>query len=659
MRSITAALRAKAQSLAGQAYVRVSIANERPRWDTLHTLTSATDTRTDLCSDNDGTLYHVRVDGSGNVQLCTISSPTTLAQWNTWTTIAAADAVVYGDVAIEHMGGNNLRVAYVGSPYRIKVKESTDLGANWGAAVTIITGLTASPSVALSANSCFLWGGGFLMCYESVFGSGSWAGPYNWTGTDSHTLIYGIAAVTHSTKQRLLYAADGIMYTGSYDEATNTFSSRYQIQPGADQTATTKADPTVPSTVAPDEVIATWVEDYAGTPAAWKYPIQRTAPDADAIHYGPEVTMCEDSVTDNRLALAYDSSTHIIYAANEQVVLFSPIYQSSDSAMHIGPLIVSKYDLHAARMAPGRLDLEFIDQDGDYRGIGRSGETAEAIKPLSILYLRRGYFTTSDEYETLDPYYIIEARRTENKDGGRFNIRAVDGIGLMATYHPPETLTFINRSVEWLLDELAAKVGLTVSNDANAAFSRTIADFSLHPSQSAALAFRTVLRYAGAIVRIDEDGILQCYYLDTYAPASKPDVGDKSEILQAEYGVRAHEATSVRVISESIASEGEDIAASQLMGTRLFLTIEDYRITAQNVADCVRDRELALADAHARYETVTIHLRPDIELYDTITLYANTDAIPAADRERDIIAIRERWDVDRARFEQTLTLDAS
>ena len=138
-----------------------------------------------------------------------------------------------------------------------------------------------------------------------------------------------------------------------------------------------------------------------------------------------------------------------------------------------------------------------------------------------------------------------------------------------------------------------------------------------------------------------------------------PEIGANGEIREGACGVGAVEATLLRVSSPAngVYAEAESLPLSQAMGGRLPLVIEDNRVHTAGLAAAVAGHALALAALDARADRATVPLRPDLELWDAVTLLAPAGSLPAGDTgARVITEISEDVYSARNRFEMTLRL---
>lgn len=152
MRTLTQAL-AQAVSMANQPIATLTIADDKEHWVTYRTDAvwhSATITNLVACTAGDGSLVRamsIAIAGSGpevagDVYAQRITDPSVAAQWTTWTKVVSAGATTGNfTLALSANPSSTIRLFYVDRTNTnvVKVVESTDNGATFGAASTVAT----------------------------------------------------------------------------------------------------------------------------------------------------------------------------------------------------------------------------------------------------------------------------------------------------------------------------------------------------------------------------------------------------------------------------------------------------------------------------------------------------------------------------------------
>jgi len=490
----------------------------------------------------------------------------------------------------------------------------------------------------------------------------AWAGPYALAG--STPAAAGVASWYDAEAGRLqaLYSSGGRLWQATLDGTTSppVWGPPRVVAPGGDQPASSVASFALPALAPVGDLglAATWLEAYAGDPAGWRAPITALARGPAYAHWGQCTPLASAATSSQRWPLAYDALEQTLYVGNRRAVLAAPVYDPAvRSWMRLGPLDALAWRWSGSDGA-GRLALELLDPDGALRAPGQEGSAARAVQPLASVTLQRGYRTAAGE-ETIESasWAITSAAYTEGLGGGHLLIEAVDPLGLLALWHPPESLVWWNRSVLWLLEEICARVGLRVTREGTqpAGVDRILSEFALHPHQSALVAVQALLRLGAAVARPGAEQTLALLPLSD-GSGSLPTLGVAGEIRQASCGPALPAATHVRVASAAagIYAEQEWLQGSRRLGTRLSQTLVDNRVGNATHAAALAAHVLALAALEARTDQVTLGLRPELELWDAIEL-----SLPGAAGPRIITAIEEHVNVPGNRFETRLRLGAA
>lgn len=645
MRSITSTLLAAAKSLRGKPSVTAHLHDQRLRWELLH-WEDGSSRWTDMVAQ--GTLIHrVRSDGSGNIQTARVSDPSVQAQWTSWTT-RTGEGLANSDVSIG-LGGSTLRLVYVKSGYEVRTMTSSDAGASWSAAETVVGGLGAAPYIATTNEAVFVLIGGQARLYTKS--AGSWGLRSTLSGLTLSS-PQGLAACydAGAGKYRLALAGDGRIYVASCNASNYAWDTPLQVAPGGTGAAASASALRGPSAVQAGEgYIVTWIDEFAGSSASWVQPVALRS--GDWVHFGQEVALNIWADTERRAALAYVASTRTVYAANEKCVCRTTLYDEEDEEQNLVGLPVLAYERQTDE-GGSHLRVEVLNAGGAYMPL------PGCIQPLAALVLERGYVTEAGEERiALDPHYLLAATLTEGREGGRLILEAVDGWGLLALWRPGEPLTWTNRSLGWLLKEVCAHVGLDYADCGASSFSYAPAAFTILPSQNGAVAVRELLKLAGGVGCFLEEGTFYAVELYGYEPLERVEIGDAGEVLQASYGLRAYEGTSFRVYGQGAASASELGAESMALGLRLMRSYEDYRLTNTASTRALQNYLWTRGRISARRERLTIPLRPEVELWDIARLSVNPQIIPPGDSLRRVVGIEEAYDAARGRYVTRLELE--
>lgn len=242
-------------------------------------------------------------------------------------------------------------------------------------------------------------------------------------------------------------------------------------------------------------------------------------------------------------------------------------------------------------------------------------------------------------------------------------LAAVDAWGLLSLWQPHEPTQWSGQTIRWLLAEICAKVGLGYEDGGDTELGRTLARFQVNPRTDGAQACRQLLELAGsiAIFRVGASETvpsvkMRAFNLYGYSPASHVSIGDQEEVLLGEYTLRRYEATAARTHGDATGSASEADTQSMALGLRLKDTYQDHRITASAMAADHTTYAWALAINSDRQEVLTVPIRPEVELYDTVDVNTTAALIPPATRSRQAVRIQEHYHAKDARATTTLTL---
>ncbi len=659
MRNISASLLAQATRFTSRPYIRAAVADTRYRWTSLHT--------------GDGARYYVaqcalgaaiwraRVDSAGNVQTAAVTAPATKSQWTTWTT-RATGALGSSDVAICSPAANTLRIFFIKSGYTVAFIESTDSGASWSSAANVVTALSASPSIAAAHQSLLYTDAATVKETHKPVGPGSWTAGASWSALSGVADFYGLAAAyLDDTHIYALAAADGRLYFGAYNPTAAAWTDPIQIAPGGHAAKAVGLTIRYPSITAWTEntaprLAATWLENYDDGVSAWYNTI--AARSNDAVHWGEDVTLYVWGDLELRTALCHVASTRIIYAANEKCVCTHKTYDPSDTTQNLTGLIPAEYYRETAAHR-STITLVITNLAEAYNPLGRAGTAPECIKPHSRVTVTRGYYTTGDthEEEPTDPHYIAEATIRTTPDEQALILTCTNAWGLLERWRPTETLTYSGQTIRWLLAEFCAKVGLGYTDGSQDPLGRTLAAFTVRPETSAAEACRQLLRLAGAVCYWNEDGQMVALCLADYAPTAHLDITE-DKILNGQFTSRANTLTSQSTFGNACASNLNLGQESMTIGMRIHQMYTDYRIASLEHAQDVQTHLWDAGRRSGRNETITVPLRPDAELWDTVDLSIDPTIVPSADSLRTITEIIETYHRKRNRYSTTLKLIA-
>lgn len=654
MQSISPTLLAAATRLEGEPIIQALLEDRRIRWKTAYTWEANPDAP--VAQYDSGTLLLRATTGGGGPQIARVANRTSAAAWEAFFAIAT-DAQPGGDVAVAWMAPWTWHLAYEGANHQVLVRRSTDNGLTWGPAAALHTASQA-PWVAA-------WGAWVFVLEGHLHGytwnGTAWQGPYT---LPTPTPSPGGVAVYHDPGAQwahILYSAGGRLYKVELDTAAMAYTSPRGIAPGGDQPASAAAWLTRPSLTRVMDLglVATWVEGYTGPLAGWGGPVSAIARDDNAQHFGQFCPLAPSGLSGQRWHLAYDSQAKRLYAGNRRHLTAAPVFDADIYPwMHLGPVEALAYRRTAAPHEPGRLRVEMLDPTLSYRRPGEQGSAAEVAKPLTAVRLRRGYRTALGP-ETVDTpnYYLTQAVFTEGQGGGRLCLEATDAFGLLDLWHPTEPMVWYGRSIRWLLEEIGGRVGLRVVAQGVPRLEEALPHFTLHPRHSGLEAVHALLRLGQAVARPAADDALEVLAYPSPS-GSVPAIGAAGEIRSASYGHGLQEINHVRVVSEAYAlyAEAEDTTAAQALGQRFSRTVEDNRLSTASAAEALAAYLANLAHAADCADQAAVPLRPDLEPWDIVALYA--EGISPESPYRLIRRLEEEAAPARNRYESRLWFGA-
>ena len=151
----------------------------------------------------DGSLVRARLEDNGataTLYVSRVTSPGSGSTWSSWTSLEAGVSDVAGCALA--LDGTTLLLFYVAAnDVSIRLRTSSDNGASWSSASTIVTASGAVGHIAaavstFSGDRVLVWSEGATV-YRSRYTSGAWGARTAWTNTMAS--ITGLA-ITHSAR---------------------------------------------------------------------------------------------------------------------------------------------------------------------------------------------------------------------------------------------------------------------------------------------------------------------------------------------------------------------------------------------------------------------------------------------------------------------------
>jgi len=651
MREISATLLAAARSLRGVPVVSLDVHDRRDRWRA-HFDTGAAAHRCDqVCVHNTWVLRVRSLNATTGLQAAAVYDPEAPTNWpGSWYDLHHR-CVPGSDVALGVVGDKiaSTRVrAYClheeSGTRSIQCAESLN-GYSFGVPETVTTGVRVDGWLAADHEAVFYHADdNKVRVWHKPAAGGSWAGSsYDLLGSLDEAHGLAAAYLASADLYYVLVAADGRLYAGGWNPASDTWFPPEQIAPGGSGAAGSGVVLREPSLVrAHARWYATWVEavDQGG---GWEQAVAVSA--ATWPHFGNETALALGASGGSaRAALAYRPATASLYAADETAGVRRLDYLPGNAAQNVSGLVVGRYVRHTGE-AGSEVSVWVDNRDGAWSDWGQADAMGEALQPHAAAVVQRGYRTAAgDETVALDPHYLVGIAAEAGEQRGWLRLRAVDGWGLLGTWRAAEPLTWEGRSIGWLLAHLTARVGLAYGSVGYpATLGETVARFTVVPGQSAADAVASLLWLAGCGARWDADGVLR---VGTWAAlgTATATLGAEGELLWAQREQRAPEATSYLVYGEGALGRQENAAASMALGLRARAARVEARATTSNLAEAAVGGWRARGDASAWALRARVPLRPDLELWDGVS-------VAGWEGTWRLRGLRERYDGERGVYE--------
>lgn len=646
MREISAELLAAARSLRGVPAVWLDVHDQRDRWRPHFDIGVASHRCDQACLYNTWILRVRSLNASQALQAATVYDPESPDNWpGSWSTVHTHCAQG-SDTALGVVGDKLTSTrarAYClwedAGQGTIQCVETSD-GYTFGAPEAVCTGVSLSGWLAADHEAVFYHtDGNKVKLWHKPASGGAWtASTYDLLGTLGKA--HGLAAcyLEGADLYYLLIAADGRLYAGGWNPASDTWFPPQQLAPGGAGAAGSGVVLREPSLVrAYARWYATWVETVAQG-AGWEQAVACSA--AAWPHFGNETALAlGGSGGSARAALAYRPFTHNLFACDETSGARRLDYTPTNASQNLAGLTVGAYTRHTDEVR-SQITVWVDNRDGAWSDWGRMGAVGEALQPHAALTLQRGYRTAvGDQVVALDPHYLVSVSEERGVHRGWLRLEAVDGWGLLGYWRAAEPLTWEGGSIGWLLEHLAARVGLGVSQVGENALNEVLTRFTVLPGQTAADAMAALLRLAGCGARWDASGVLQVGTWEALAggPAA---LGDAGELLWARRGQRGPSATSFLVYGEGVMGRQENAEASMALGLRARATRVESRADTQTLADAAVEGWRVRGDASGWALRARVPLRPDLELWDAVT-------VAGWDGAWRINALDERYDAER------------
>ncbi|MGC9360002.1 MAG: hypothetical protein ACP5G7_06450 [Anaerolineae bacterium] len=626
MRDISAELLAAARSLRGVPVVSLDVHDRRDRWQAHFDTGQASHRCDQACIYNTWILRLRSLNGAQGLQAATVYDPEAPEHWpGSWYDLHQR-CELGSDVALGVVGSkltSKRARAYCfwqdGADKTIQCAESTN-GYSFGVPETVCDGINLEGWLAADHAAVFYHADNSLVkVWQKPAVGGAWTlSTYDALGALGSS--YGLAVwyLEGAQLYYLLVAADGRLYAGGWNPSSDTWFPPQQLAPGGSGAAGSGVVLREPSLLrAYSRWYATWVESVAQGPG-WQQAVASSA--TSWPHFGNDIALeVGGSGGSPRAALAYRPFHYHLFACDETSGVHRIDYAEENASQNIAGLKVGAYTRRTVEDG-SRLTVWVDNRDGSWSDWGQADAVGEALRPHATLALQRGYRTANGhELVTLDPHYLVNISEEGGSHEGWLRLEAVDGWGLLRYWRAAEPLTWEERTIGWLLEHLAARVGLGYAALGGGALDQTLSRFTVLPGQSAADAVATLLRLAGCGARWSVAGTLRVGTWDALVGETAA-LGESDELLWARRQQSAPVATSWLVYGEGVMGREENAAASMALGLRARITRVESRADTQALGDAVADGWRTRGDASGWTLRAKVPLRPDLELWDAVAV---------------------------------------
>ncbi|MBC7264102.1 MAG: hypothetical protein H5T64_07045 [Chloroflexi bacterium] len=717
MRNLTDTLRAAVRSLRRTPAVEADIRDKQVRWETLYG--DGWMSVGDLCAAcvAGSTIVRVMLETDGEIWTQVITDVNQESQWqwgdpNPWV-LRASNALPppYGDVAIVRDDNGTIRVFFFEGTYTRLINEiqSTDGGYTWSAKRTVKNLGNYSGNyyfrIAAGGGEAIFYATsieGMRYVYRCDYNGGSVLQITNLVDEYGPEFDYcrGLAVAYHDSKWYLVAAIrrlqDSRIVSTVVSEGSWTTPQRI-VPPGY---ASAGFDPWWPSLTycegaTEGQVWALiYIDDFSASGMEWRMPMYIKSRDFD--HWSYATPLNEDMTNLHRVCATWFNLA--LYANSEATVNRARFYYGGHADMNWTcpqSRILGYWCLE--RPGHGRLVVDLDNSDGALNDLGQPGATEEAVKLLSVVVLKQGYTTSSGrELVEMRPFFIDRIERRVGASGTRWvrpsawvRLYCVDGWELFRRWKADATFTFKGKTVKWVIEELAARVGFfSVMFDGspewdtiveNVAVSGHILGYwgryvrawgrwwpadqysgALETPRTGLQVLNDLLSLVGGRARWGSGfytGGLYCFipWKQSSDPPTDYDYGTSNEILRGSYLVGVVGPTRVRAVGYGAGYQVKDIQRASELGMDTFDVVS--RRQWNTVQLCWSAAEAVIRDSQAMNYSGWFEagLNPALELFDFIGI---TDARAGlASAKRRVVGIEHVWEPGRGTYQQRVWIE--
>lgn len=703
-------------------YVRAVFEDHELRWERQHESGTASTLNPVAHVGLANTAYLTRcvVDGT-NLKAQVITAWETASQYWSWTTIKAG-VIAGSDCALGYDPVDGLLHVYYwlvdGSGYdSIYTMDTADDGVNWAHETQVLTmgaAKVADGLYSLAADdggwvfTCYTTGGSSYICYSADSGGGwgamvssaadfiAWVGfcemSAYWDGSSSRHMVVCVYTDT-----------SGMSWCSSttYNTTTASWGGIYAVLPVG--TAVPNLHLGKPSLAACSEglylsLVERWVD---GATSSTSFTVWKNVGDSAVVwaHWG--VPSCFEFHTVNRVRtplVGYSDGTDTwLLALGQNNTYRAKLYRADSSAKAYTTANVLGFRWEVGERA-GRAWVDLSNVNNALQDVGEAGSVAEAIKPYARVSLQLGYMLSGTAYyKTIASLWVesvelIHADRISYMEGpsSRVRVHCVDLWRMLEQYVVPYTLAWATRNVLFCIRGLLARAaGVTVSTDGSAAWTRTIANFSITESFRPDHVWRwrtewiphdevpvsvyqvsagttglenawLLLRFAGGLLRLAYDYDVELLDGKAQAWAADYTLGSGGEIEAGHYTTAAIGGINrarVRGDSGAVARESID-AWGAMANARLIESIENRDGIATGALCNQLVQGLTYRGAAQRAGGwVRVPVVPGLELYDLLDVVDPRAGLASGDYKSRIVSLVYVFDRRSSRFHQTIGLE--
>jgi hypothetical protein len=656
VRSISGTLTSAINSQTRRPYVALSAQDHINHLQQTLTL-STSDQQNAACVANDGSIIRVSLtrDPSGlqtfnqAFQWQRITDPTSIAQWQNWTSFSGAANGMAQDsgCAVSNSSGVLRAFAQQGTGGNaIRVWTSTDNGQTWSSApVSVLSppssALTKGIASAGNNDVFFLYdvtGGDALGC--AFYNGGAWGSLHTWT---LPTLSY----LGYASGLAVVWNASGSLYTVVYSDCyalhsctTNSSGTVWtalpDIAPATNQNIMRLA-PQIAFFDGLYQLVCIENDNGAYTGTVYRYP--RVRQSADLLHWSSGFILHDMSAY---YGVCYLKTTppggtqaRYVAATLMQVELGSG-YQQSNPAQYIdlsGAIVQYKRTDEIGK--PSTLTVVLDNAGGNLlSAVATYGQTYAPLGINTTLQLGEGYLTGTPPVtpETLTVAMYRVKQLVFERAPGRNQLTVVgEDLTRLLDQANRYQVTYTNQTLAWMIAEICARAGLfNLSLPTTAQMSTSVLTFVLHAGQLYRQALDELCRVGWLEYFLDQNETLQFRELSkadssvwSYAPEIET-LSIGSDDTRANHVIVTGKPPAGSYIGAVTNGEAYDDIHMHATGLERVITASDPKLTT--AALCASKAAFILAQeqrsqiAHA----VTVPNNPALQLLDPIQLTDQT-----------------------------------